>query len=106
MIIANLSSINNRQLYLKLIKYEIRKTIKAYSSLLKGIMSVFNEEQIEEAIDSINIVGKSIFCPTNGLNGQILRALEYGTNNNKSCHIISFSVKKVLKEVKGYEHVI
>ena len=88
------------------IKHEIKETFKSYKQLLKGITALFTDEQIQEAINSISMVGTSVFCPTTGLNGQILRALEYGTNNNKSYHIISYSTRKVLKEVKGYEYVI
>jgi hypothetical protein len=106
MIIANLNIVPNRLWYLKIIKYEIKKSVDTYSQLLKGILSIFSKDQINEAIDSIYLIGTSIFCPTSGLNGQILRALEYGTNNNKSYHLISYSTRKVLKEVKGYEYVI
>lgn len=106
MIIANLNIVHNRLIYLRLIKHEIKETFKSYKQLLKGITTLFTDEQIQEAINSISMVGTSVFCPTTGLNGQILRALEYGTNNNKSYHIISYSTRKVLKEVKGYEYVI
>jgi len=106
MIITSLSMVYNRLVYLRLIKHEIKQTYKAYKHLLKGILSLFDEDQIMEAIESISLVGTSIFCPTTGLNGQILRALEYGTQNNKSYHIITYSTRKILKEVKGYEYVI
>ena len=106
MIIANLSIVQIHLIYLRLIKHEIKETIKTYKHLLKGILSVFDEDQVNEAVESITLVGTSIFCPTTGLNGQILRALEYGTNNNKSYHIVSYSTRKILKEVKGYEYVI
>lgn len=106
MILANLNIVRNRLIYLRLIKHEIKKTFKAYKNLLKGITSLYDEEQIQEAIESISMVGTSVFCPTTGLNGQILRALEYGTSTNKSYHIITYSTRKVLKEVKGYEYVI
>lgn len=106
MIIANLNIVRNRLIYLRLVKHEIKETYKAYKKLLKGILSIFTEEQINEAIESISLVGTSIFCPTTGINGQILRALEYGTNNNKAYHLITYSSRKVLKEVKGYEYVI
>ena len=106
MIIASLNNVYNRIIYLRLIKYEIKKTIKTYKYLLKNIISLYNEDDIEEAIESITLVGTDVFCPTTGLNGQILRSLEYGTATNKSYHIISYSTRKVLKEVKGYEYVI
>lgn len=106
MIIASLNNVYNRIIYLRLIKYEIKKTIKTYKYLLKNIISLYSEDDIEEAIESITLVGTDVFCPTTGLNGQILRSLEYGTATNKSYHIISYSTRKVLKEVKGYEYVI
>ena len=106
MIIASLNLYGNKLIYLRLVKYEIKKTYKTYLPLLKGIIGNYKESDIEEAINSITLVGTNIFCPTTGKSGQILRALEYGTYNNKSYHIISYSTRKVLKEVKGYEFVI
>lgn len=106
MIIADLSIVHNRLIYLRLIKHEILETYRTYKNLLKNIISLYDEKQIKEAINSISMVGTSVFCPTTGLNGQILRALEYGTSTNKSYHIISYSARKILKEVRGYEYVI
>jgi hypothetical protein len=103
MILANLNIVYNRLIYLRLIKYEIKKTFKAYKHLLTGILNIYNENQVDEAINSITLVGTSVFCPTTGINGQILRAIEYGTANTKAYHIITYSTRKVLKEVKGYE---
>ena len=106
MIIGKLKYNINRNLYLKLIKYEISKNIDTYKKLIKNILSLYTKEQIDNAINSIVISGNNIFCPTSGINGRILRSLEYGTNNTKAYHIITISTDKVLKEVKGYESII
>ena len=105
MIIADLSKVISRTVYLKIIKHEIKESFRHYKPLLKGILSLYTEEEIEQAIDSIYLVGKQVFAPTTRRNGQILRALEYGTSNNKSYKILSISVRKIMKEVDNNELV-
>lgn len=103
MILANISEVINKKLYLKLIKYEIKKTIKAYSRIINNILKMYSEDDIDNAIDTIELIGMNIYCPTSGKYGRLLRALEYGTNDTKACHILTYSTNKVLKEVSGHE---
>lgn len=103
MILANISIVTNKNLYVKLIRYEIKKNIKTFSKVLKNLLNRYTEEDIDNALESIKLIGNSIFCPTSGKYGQLLRALEYGTNDTKACHILTYSTNKVLKEVNCYE---
>ena len=106
MILAILNYKGNKKIYLDLLKRRIEEIYKIYKPVLSNIISSYNEKQIYAAIDSIYLSGNSIYCPTNGQYGQILRALEYGTGKNKSYHIISQATRNLFKEVKGYEFVI
>ena len=103
MIIARFLYKSNGQIYLNLIKEKIRVLVKVYNPVLKEIINQYTEEKIYKAIDTIYISNGTIFCPTNGFYGQILRALEYGTGKNKSYHIISQAVNSIKKEVGVYE---
>ena len=104
--IAYLGKNPNKNLYLNLIKNEIKKTFRVYKKLLKSLIDLYEEDTIYNAIDSIYLIGNSIYCPTDGLNGKILRTLEYGASHIKSYHILSYSTKKVLKEVNNNEPII
>lgn len=99
MIIAHIKNSNLRNMYLNLVKSEIRRLLKVYSKNIKNITAMYSSNLIEQAIDGIYLVGNSIFCPTSGLNGQILRSLEYGTNSTKAYHIITQATKSIFKEV-------
>ena len=106
MIIAYIRNSHFRNMYINLIKSEIRKQVKTYSRNIQNIINAYSLKLIDQAIDSIYLVGNSIFCPTSGLNGQILRSLEYGTNNTKAYHIITHATKSIIKEVDTSEYVI
>lgn len=99
MVISDFTTLKARPMYLNLLKFYIEKQVRLYKSLLQGILNTYTEDEILNAIDSIHLVGKYVFMPTSGLNGQILRALEYGTNNTKSYNIITQATKTFEKEV-------
>ena len=91
----------NTQLYLKVLKSKLIHNIVSYKPLLKNIINQYKEQNIYRAVDTIYIDGQIIFCPTGGIYGQILRALEYGTSSTKAYHLISQTNKNLLKEVRN-----
>lgn len=106
MILARLKSKAFTKLYLRLIKAEIKETTNTMKPLLNEVYSTFGENKINNAIKKIYINGKNIICPVSGNEGQILRALEYGTGKTKALHIISIATRKILKETGNYEFII
>ena len=72
----------------------------------QDIINQFTEEHIYEAIDTLYLVDRKIFCPTNGFYGQVLRALEYGTGKNKSYKIISEALRELAREVGKNEFIV
>ena len=84
--------------YVKVIRETVRNMINKYDALLKRFREIYSNDEINKAIDSIQIINGNVFIPTTGINGTILRALEYGTSYMKSYKIISIAVREVLKE--------
>lgn len=106
MYIANLSTIKNRETYLNLIKYTIRSLVDEYSNKLQSLFNLYTTKQIDDAINTIVLVGNKVFCPTVGTSGKILRILEYGDNQTNSYKILTQSTRKVLREIGDANYVI
>lgn len=106
MIIAEINYSGNEKIYLNLAKNKIRNKFDLYKKLLQDIINQFTEEHIYEAIDTLYLVDRKIFCPTNGFYGQVLRALEYGTGKNKSYKIISEALRELAREVGKNEFIV
>ena len=70
MIIAEINYSGNEKIYLNLAKNKIRTKFDLYKKLLQDIINQFTEEHIYEAIDTLYLVDRKIFCPTNGFYGQ------------------------------------
>ncbi len=106
MILARLKTKAFIKLYTRLIKAEVKENTNKFKPLLVEVYSTFGENKVNNAINKIYSNGKNIVCPVSGNEGQILRALEYGTGKTRALHIISLSTRKIIKESGNYEFVI
>lgn len=86
------------RMYIKLIRESVREFVNTYDTLLINFYKIYSKEAVNEAIDNITVINGNIFIPTQGLQGEILRALEYGTSYMKAYKLISIAIRKVTRE--------
>ena len=89
----------------------IVKTIKAqfllYKDDYKYLIKIYNEDNIYSAISDIyfNDKDKSFYAPVSGINGQILRMLEYGGVQTKAHKLLSKVSRIISRKVNGESYV-
>lgn len=82
---------------INLIQQTLRNNLITYQDKLKELYSLYGEEDINRAIQyGIRRAGNKVYVQTYGLDGRILRSLEYGTGRTKAYHLITKSVRKVI----------
>ena len=96
---ANMNTILNF-----LISY-IKKLLNVNQRDLESIRKIYNDDDIEHAINSLYIIGKSIYAPTSGKDGIILRYLEYGGYGIKTKKILSRASRLISRKVNGDDYV-
>lgn len=83
----------------------IKKLLKVNQKDLESIKKLYSEEEIEHAINSLYVIGKSVYAPTSGKDGVILRYLEYGGYGIKTKKILSRASRLISRKVNGDEYV-
>ncbi len=82
---------------IELTQKELKREILENQHNLVNFNTLFTEKEINNAITfGIRRTGNMVFMQTDGLNGQILRALEYGTSNTKALHLVTKAIRKVI----------
>lgn len=82
---------------IELTQKELKRELLENQHNLTNFNTLFTEKEINNAITfGIRRAGNMVFMQTNGLNGQILRALEYGTSNTKALHLVTRAIRKVI----------
>ena len=88
---------------------QLQKIIKAkyivYKNKINKLLSAYNEEDIELSIKSIYIVNRTLYIPSSGKAGIILRYLEYGGAGIPSYKIISTSARQISRKLVGDSYV-
>ena len=91
---------------LSIIDRELKNKSKTKNSRsLKALIDLFGLKNIHKAIDSIYGLGGSIYVPTKGKLGTILRYLEFGGEGIGQTKIISEAVSTLNKKIGGDIHV-
>jgi len=98
MILADIGQYQALKSYvIELTQKELQSELKMNRYNLKSFFDTYREEDIDNAIAfGIRRTGNKVFMQTDGLTGQILRALEYGTSNTKALHLVTKAVRKVI----------
>lgn len=82
---------------INLTQKELQRELLENRHNLKNLFDTYQEEDIDNAIAfGIRRAGNKVFMQTDGLIGQILRALEYGTSNTKALHLVTKAIRKVI----------
>ena len=85
------------------------KTIKAQFLLYKNdyeyMIKIYGEDNIFNAIASIYYENHSFYSPVAGINGQILRMLEYGGTKTKAHKLLSKVSRIISRKVDGESYV-
>lgn len=74
-------------------------------SSLETLIALFGLKDIHKAINSIYGKRGSLYIPTKGKSGMILRYLEYGGEGIRQTKIISTAVKQLNSKIGGNLHV-
>ena len=81
----------------------IKKLLKSqfiiYKKDYEALISLYDEEVIYEAIDSIYAQDKLIIAPTAGIYGKILRYLEYGGQGVEQKKLLSKASRNIIRKV-------
>ena len=106
MIIADLSKYSGAQLVVvDAIKKTLNNELVENKLYIDILLNRYSKKDIEKAIDiGIRLSGYKVFVQTSDKCGEILRALEYGTNNCRALHLITKAVRKVIGG-RAYEFI-
>ena len=69
------------------------------------LLNRYSKKDVQNAIDiGIRLAGMKVFMQTNDKCGEILRALEYGTNSCRALHLVTKATRKVIGG-RAYEFI-
>lgn len=102
MIILQIPLTINANLVIKNVKKLIKVYLKENKQDYDKLKRLFKEEEILQAINSIQVIQGNIVIPTMGTDGKILRILEYGGYGLKANKLIS----RISRRLGGQENVI
>lgn len=80
---------------LSLIKEMVKSEVLVDKKLNNILNGMFGEEAVEEAIDSIDIIGNSLVVDNKGNNFVIIRIIEYGNSMVRAPKILSKLARKL-----------
>ena len=89
---------------LSIIDRELKSNTRNSKSL-KSLIDLFGIKNIHKAVDTITGSNGSIYVPTKGKYGLIIRYLEYGGEGIGQTKIISEAVNTLNKKIGGDIHV-
>lgn len=87
------------------IKSTLLNELSEYKVYIDILLNRYKKKDIERAIDiGIRLSGNKVFVQTDDKCGEILRALEYGTNTCRALHLVTKATRKVIGG-RAYEFI-
>ena len=94
-----------RDIILKKFTKSVKSLLIIHKNNYINLYSMYTEEEIEDAINSIYYIDDAFYAPVSGKNGMILRYLEYGGPQMKSLKLLSRASRVISRRLDGDEYV-